>query len=451
MNSKASKPNASPQRLEWLLSWPAIVVAGLAAAWVSGRLEFQLVPDSPSYLEYPFGSLEAIGRSIRTPGYPLFLLALARSLGLAAVPVAQVIVHATAVWALAAQMKGWAMPLAERLAVAIAVGLGCTPMDHIAVVSTDALAASIGVGSAAATLRWARHGGPLRDAWLPAALVAAAILIRPAYLFLLPWLAVAGVLLLRQRAVRWRPAIPRSLTLAGFAAVPVIVWMTIRLVAVGDFALVPFGHQNLAGVLVQLASDRELERLPGTAGEVGRAVVAEKAALAESGHRFAEGAPRATMTIDARWDEMTYFVVVPASEEVAGDDPIAQHHVLAELDRAIVSRYPLRYALWVAKAFRRGAWAVAADITMHPLFLGAILVAFGMVLWRAPGPKGFSVRVGPSPALSAMAIVALTYLVMKVGFVSLTSPPIGRFSDAAAIFLPAWFAAGFVAWWRSSC
>ena len=47
-------------------------------------------------------------------------------------------------------------------------------------------------------------------------------------------------------------------------------------------------------------------------------------------------------------------------------------------------------------------------------------------------------------SLSSLAIVAITYLAMKLGFVILTSPPIGRFADAAAIFLPAWLAAVFV-------
>jgi len=52
-----------------------------------------------------------------------------------------------------------------------------------------------------------------------------------------------------------------------------------------------------------------------------------------------------------------------------------------------------------------------------------------------------------SPALDALTIVAITYLFAKLGFISLSSPPIGRFSDAAGIFLPPLIAAGFVRWY----
>jgi hypothetical protein len=53
-----------------------------------------------------------------------------------------------------------------------------------------------------------------------------------------------------------------------------------------------------------------------------------------------------------------------------------------------------------------------------------------------------------SPPLRALSIVAWTYMITKLGFVILTSPPIGRFSDAAAIFIPAWLAVVFLRWWQ---
>ena len=44
----------------------------------------------------------------------------------------------------------------------------------------------------------------------------------------------------------------------SLALAPMLGWMSVRYVTVGDFAIAPFGHQNLAGVLVQLVSDDEL-------------------------------------------------------------------------------------------------------------------------------------------------------------------------------------------------
>ncbi|MFG0290016.1 MAG: hypothetical protein ACF8CQ_17680, partial [Rhodopirellula sp. JB044] len=36
----------------------------------------------------------------------------------------------------------------------------------------------------------------------------------------------------------------------------------------------------------------------------------------------------------------------------------------------------------------------------------------------------------------ALVLLAFTYAAFKLGFVALTSPPIGRFSDAAFVFIP---------------
>ena len=64
------------------------------------------------------------------------------------------------------------------------------------------------------------------------------------------------------------------------------------------------------------------------------------------------------------------------------------------------------------------------------------------------GGQRFSVEsYADSISLRALTIVTFTYLVTKLGFVVLTSPAIGRFSDAAAIFLPGWIAVVFLSWY----
>jgi hypothetical protein len=282
---------------------------------------------------------------------------------------------------------------------------------------------------------------------LTAALATLAIFLRPAYVFLIPWLLIAGVMLRVVLGTRWSLAIKSSLALSVLAAVPVLAWMVLRWIVVSEFALLPFGHQNLAAVLVQLVSDEELRGIDGDASDMAIAVVEEKRSFASSGGGFAPGPPGATMTIDARWDDMTYHVVVPASAKVAGDDSVARHQAIGELNRALISRWPMRYVVWLAKAARRGAWAIAADIVMHPIFLVAIFLALVVVLYRATTGTFTIPEMPPPIGIRALAIIAISYLFTNVALVILSSPPIGRFSDAAAIFLPAWLAAEFLRWY----
>ena len=434
-----------------ILVWLALTGAGLLLAWASGRLQPHYVPDSPSYLEYPLDSLDAACRSYRTPGYPIWLRMIIGIGGVGLVPVFQVTAHATAVFVLITELRRWSMPWIQLVAVAIAVGLGCTPTDHINTISTDALAASLGVATAAMALRWSRLRATVSSIIAVVAVAFVTIMVRPAYLFLIPWLFVAGWLLGQLRSIdsgtEDRQSIVRSsLALAIFTLIPILGWMTLRYAVVRDFGMLPFGHQNLAGILVQLATDDELNQIQGDASDLAREVVKEKSRLAATGHTFPDGEPGATMTIDARWDEMTYFVVIPAAERIVRDDRIAQHNKIAELNRTIIKTWPQRYAFWLIKSARRGAWAIAADIVMHPVFITGILLSIVLVLFRAGTGWQAAHIATPQPATSALAIIALTYMIMKVGFVILTSPAIGRFSDAAAIFLPAWLAVLAVTW-----
>ena len=424
---------------------PAFMLVGIAVAWLSGRWDPIFVNDSPSYLDYPFSPWGAMARSIRTPGYPIWLKAFESTVGTNWVPVAQVLLHAFACWIFFREIQRWGMETPAALFVAVTVGVGCTAMDHIATIASDCPAASVGVVAVACLMRRARKG----DSWSTnlslIASVVLAIFLRPAYLFLVPWILVAGAMLERFNAGSFWISIRNTIGVATVIVGVIMLWMGFRFMAVGDFGFLPFGHQNLSGILVQLLSEEELQSLPGELGK--EIVVFEKKYDEEVG--FEAGAPGATMTIDSRWDEMTYFVVMPAAKEVAGADTIAYHAALAKMNREIVKRYPVRYGKWLAKSARRGAWAIAADIVMHPVFLVTGVVMVLLILHRAYW-SGFSIdECCDCVALRAFTLVAFTYMIAKVGFVILTSPPIGRFSDAAAIFIPGWILAVFLHWWRA--
>ncbi len=422
------------------LIWFGFVIGGSLLASISGRLTPHFVSDSPSYLHYSFASLKEMSESIRTPGYPLWLVLFKKSVGIDWVPLGQVIIHSTAAAWFTIELARLKMTLVQACASGMAIGVGCTAMDNISTISTDALAASVGVGVAACLLRLSHTESEFEWGLVVIGLCFGAIMLRPAYLFLIPWVGTAGVLLQKVMGCSvWKSVWTSGLWSLGTLSL-VLAWMGMRYAVSSDFAILPFGHQNLGGVLVQLVSDDELTSLPGEAGQLGRQVVLTKDSLDKSGFELAEGVEGATMTIDDRWDAMTYYVVVPAASKLASDDVIAQHHLIAKMNAEIIRAYPRRYAAWVLKNGRRCAWAITADMTMHPLFLAAILGMMGWMIacsvmdvpWRNPFEQALAMR--------GLTIISLSYLIAKLGFVILTSPGIGRFSDAAAIFLPAWIA-----------
>ncbi|MEO1529426.1 MAG: hypothetical protein AAFX06_28730 [Planctomycetota bacterium] len=422
----------------------ALVLAG-----IFGRLRLHEVNDSPSYLSYSFSSLRAAMLSIRTPGYPIFVGVIGSTVGLAFVPALQVLLHAVASWCLGEELLDRKMPEWSALAAGAAVLIGCTPVGHIHTLSTDAPAASLGVLVVVLLLRSSRsaHWGW----WVGCgALAALTIFVRPAYLFLIVWLPVAGALLYRHdRGVgllrgKTKFKVWYATATAGAIVVVLLAWMTARKVVVNDFALVPFGHQNLSALLVQTVPRRKLERLPGEGGELAK-VVAEK--MADSGFESPDDRTSlSTMTLEAQWDRINYEIIFPTAREMEqrrdGKDPVTVrvHRRIAAMNKAILSDSPKGYMRWLALAARRAVWGTFANIAMHPIFLGLIVVGSVALVIRVSSGNVLTPMVIPT-GWSALALVGISYAFFKIGFVILSSPPLGRFADAGAIFLPAIIAA----------
>ncbi len=427
------------------LTFAAIVCVMIAVAASTGRLVPNVVADTPSYVHYPSDSFDAALRSGRTPGYPAMLWFSGAIGGNAAIPCMQLVLHAIAAWALWRELCRWSVAFWPSFAAAMAIGLGCTFMDNVSTIATDAPAASIGVLAAVAMMRWHRKGQRWTDATFVAALSVLAISLRPAYLALVPWTLLCGAMLRFASASR-KTSVKKWSWLATPTLITVVVvaWMTLRLVVVDDFGVLPFGHQNLAGVTVQLVSDDELMAVDEPSRKLASEIIAQRDRRIAEGFRFIEGDPTATMTMEGRWNDVIYQVVVPASRTIHGDDMIANHNAIKALNKEIIGRYPLRYARWLLLTARRAAWAIAADIVMHPIFLLAIAITLA---WQA-FLYWHGVLIGRSTqtehGTATLFLVGGSYAVVQVGFIILTSPPLGRFADAAAIFVPAWIAAKVV-------
>ncbi|QEF99938.1 hypothetical protein Mal15_40050 [Stieleria maiorica] len=455
------KFNAAPIR--WLL----FAIIGVAVAAISGRLAMHMVNDTPSYVDYPLGSLTDALLSIRTPGYPVFLAVVSATVGLSWVPLLQVLLHATASWSFTEALHRRGMPLRSAGAAGGCILVGCTAADHISTISTDAPAASLGVITASLLMNACRTRSATQTVACAIACAVVAIItifVRPAYLFLVPWIAVTGWLLFDRGAVvtadadaddgadaTVAPSRLLGLKIACAVGIVVVGWMFIRKLVVSDFAIAPFGHQNLSAVLVQTVPAETLRNLPGESAELGRRVADE---LTRRGFQLPDpsGGSLPTLTIEQQWGQINYGIVWPLAREVDAkkdaSNPLAPevrvHRQIGTLNRAILSQSPTGYLRWLLLAVRRSVWGTAANIAMHPIFLPTVLLG---LLWLL-------VKVVRQPAIgpielpagwNAFAIVAITYAVFSIGFVILTSPPLGRFADAGAIFLPGLVASVVVA------
>lgn len=445
-----------------------LLFASLAFAMATGRLTPHHVDDTPSYLEYPFDSLSSALTSIRTPGYPALLRAMEGTLGLSAVPAMQWIVACLAGWWFAVELGRWKASKVARWVSAFAIVFGCTSLDHQSTLATDALAASIGVVTVTCVLRWVRRDRRHVDAGLVIVATMTAIMLRPAYLSIIVWIAVMGIVLLpptrdvnRDTKPSLRSRILSTMRVSGCCVVLIFGWMTVRWVVVNDFGFLPFGHQNLAGLSLQMVSDDELKDIASqdpnpmvlklVTQSLNRRIIASDARLTPPMSNYQQGPGLPTMTIENQWNDLIYQAVVPASIKLYPDDPIARHHAIGHLNRRIIQHYPGRYLRWLLLGARRAVWGIASDILMNPLFL-CFWSVFGCYwlrdalthqIWRADNPdhphnRTTQSAVSKSPAVALLAVIALSYAFVMVGFVVLTSPPLGRFADAGAIFVPCW-------------
>ena len=371
-----------------LVSWALVLSIGVVSCAATGRLSVHAVPDTPSYLTYPLNDLDAALRSIRTPGYPCLLAIIRRITGsVELMPLVHLFLMFISAACLSRELRHWEMPWMVRWSAAWSVGFGCTMTDQVGELATDAPAAAVGVLTITALLAWGRRSNKVVQWLLVVLACTAAISLRPAYLFLPVWVGVAGWLLLRLQSFPLSIATMRAVCLTVCTTLPVVAWMLLRFFAVNDFGVIPFGGQNLTGVLIQIVSDDQLRALPGTSGQLATEIISERNQwVAQRG--WFDGAEMEYMTWENRWHDATYHVVFPVFERRFPNDNVASHRAVQVFNRNIVLAYPDRYLVWLAKAARRAAWVIAADIVMHPIALLLIVLAITAVLLRTATGRG---------------------------------------------------------------
>lgn len=429
--------------LAWFLLQCAVVGTALGLA---GRLSPVRVPDTASYEEFSFASWHDALSAQRTLGYPVFLRltgGLDRAQRLT--PAVHVLLQAAAVGVLwrALAALGWsAWP---SMIVASSLLYTNVFLRYVHTLTPDCLAASCAIAAAGGLLLIVAHPNRVRNWLLLAAMVLGTYQLRPAYLFVPLLVPMLGGALYWLRADAPRRVVRSMALLAGLAAVsvvPLVAFALVRLWVVGQFGPVAFGGISVAGVVSSFVTPQDVERMPVSVQPLARAIAQLRQAQAAASPDFPVGPTRSYMGIEGQFDASAWEVCVPAARAQCGAGWPEINRGLMEYAAAVIRCRPGAYANWLAKAFVRGWYMIVSELIMNPLYLAVMLLLCGMqavIVVQVRRSPAHVTRTLPDRSFwefNTIALVALSFAGAKVLFVILTTPPLGRFMDAAGMFLP---------------
>jgi hypothetical protein len=427
-----------------------LVLLGVVLAQC-GRLRPEHVPDTSSYTNHPLGNPDAALRQIRTCGYPVFLKVL-RPLGsdYRAVPIAQFLCHAAAVVVWMTAMFAWRCPPWQACLTASGVLWSNTQWRYVGTLAADSLALSLAVLTIGLLLLVLQKPRQWTRSVLLCLLLLACYQVRPAYLFLVPLLPLIAPflnwLLNSGSSFNWRESLRLAAGVAVLSFVPLMAFCGLRWAVVGEFRPVSFEGYNACGVVGQFLEEDLAESLPTELQPLAREALAKRRSLVRAGE-LTDHITTSYMTIEGRFDTMTWLVFAPAARELAQDDLVRTNSLLSSLAQSIVIQRPGYYAIWLLKAAIRGIYMIFSQLLLNPfvlLSLGSSLIVYYwiVVLRRKRQLTSEPAATGPAADMvSAMLLIAVCFAGCKLALVMITTPPLGRFMEAAAVFFPATLAA----------
>jgi hypothetical protein len=217
---------------------------------------------------------------------------------------------------------------------------------------------------------------------------------------------------------------------------PVAGYALLRYCVVGQLGLVSYGGFAQIGICGQFLDEADLTRLPADLQPVARSAW-ERLASGTLPTRRLDGEPRLHyLRMEERYDVAIWDQFVPAAEQSLGADSLAVNTALRRLAAELIRLHPGEYAVWIAKATRQSVKKVLWDFADNPVTLALLIAAIPIVC----RPRFFArVRSGPMErtaiASRVLLVVAVTYLVLSLMVVIPVCPPLGRFTDAAAVLL----------------
>lgn len=430
----------------YLLLQMAAVGASLRG---SGGFAPTPTPDTAGYVDFPFSSLSDALGYYRTPGYPLFL----RAVGIispeyALAPVAHYVLWCAAVVVFWQGLRPIIREPWSRLAAASSLLYANILHGYVHFIATDTLAAAAALTGVGLVM-----GRSVTSRRFPATVclglaTAAAWLIRPVYMFLTLLIPLFGAFLSlinrfdEPRANNWKRETAGLLLLT---IGPVLVYCGCRWIVIGRFGVVSFGGYNLVGIAGQFLVDEQLPRLPANLRPVAELAL-QNVKRGDDRIRDYADLDRFNYTrMENYYDSMIWTVYAPAAKQVLKADNPEINAELSRLGLAIIEDRPLWYATWLAKASRQAVRKLLSDLVANPVYLLLVLATaaaqVAVSLVRGVRHKTALASAGGCNAIEFLFIVAFLYAVMNLLLVIAVCPPLGRMTDAAALFFPVVLAA----------
>ncbi|MHB8899302.1 MAG: hypothetical protein ACYC6Y_11195 [Thermoguttaceae bacterium] len=424
----------------------ALQAAGLGVGlWLLGKFQPVAVGDTSDYLEFPFHDPVAALGYPRTIGYPLFL-ALAGLLapGCGAAPALDFVVHVAAVAVFWLGLRYVIRCPWTSMAVASSLLYSNTLLRYGNNLAADSLASSLAIS----TVGWLLVTllSPRRRTfhwWVLALGVFACYQVRPACLFMIPLVPVLGVMLWWLVA----PVVPARREGLGLLAklllavlIPWLAFSTVRWLTVDRFSLVSFGGHNVAAVVCMFLSEDDARALPADVRLLAEDIVRRRQMVAARTAGYTGGPTRRYMAIEVPFDTNIKEVCVAAARGIHGDDWIAVDRALWRFAAAVVAEKPGWYAVWLVKAFIRGFTMIVSEYIMNPVYFVVLAALAAAHAWSVVLRKRSAVETpGADPDLfveiNALWLIAAGFALAKILLVISTSPSLGRFMDAAGVFL----------------
>lgn len=412
-------------------------------------------PDTESYawsLPLERSAAERLAH-YRTVGYPFFLRALgAVRLGWQAIPETQLAVYLAAVLLFWSGMRAWW----GRAWLAFAAATPLFYLDFLSLVpfvQPDFLSGGLAIATFGVLLHLlARPRSVLLWSALTLAVVAT-YQVRPATVFLVGWVPLAGAALWWLRG--GLPVPHLALRAAGLAAATVLPWLafsTLRLLLVGHFGLVAFGGYNSSALASCFLDEELIAELPEPHAELARKIYGKRRArgwqpLVAGGDTM----PCFEQYNDNLWriNASTVWDGLRAARRRAarqGGSPldvepprIVVNRRLQAFARAVIARRPRLYLQWVRDAVRFGLAQLPSEAWIRwPALLLPPAAAAAWLAGRRRGAARGS-PAGKPPAwrpLAGLWLLGGGYFVAYLVLTCLVSYPFQRYFLSIALLLP---------------
>lgn len=432
---------------------PVIVLFGIQILgigvflWVTGRLKPLGTPDTTSYVEFPFGSWSELLSHFRTPGYPIFLKVVSYvTPDCSAAPLMQYLAYCLGVILFHRGLRHVCSDEWRRMAISSSLLYANILHGYVSNLTTDTLAAAGGIAGAGLLLRCQISPARTWRSLLAIGLTTfSTCLIRPAYLFLVVFVPLTGMLLSLIRSGRTdtakRDGMKALAELLPVTLVPLLAYCLLRWCVVGQFGLVSFGGYNLIGVSGQWLDEKLLFELPAASRPLAELAL-ERQRLIREQLPDSHAADRMNyMTMEMRYDETIWRVFQPAAEELYGNDHRRINAELRRLASALVRARPKLYAIWLAKSARQAVRITVSDFVTNPVYLlltiTCVVVQIARILFSAmAGPRLETTVITRESPEGTLFLLAVSYAALQLLLVILVCPPLGRMTDAAAVLLP---------------